>query len=589
MKANSQWFVYNKKADFFGLAKKFNVDPVIIRVMRNREVIEEEDIRRYLTGDSSDFYNPHLLKDVEILTDILIEKFNENKTIRIIGDYDIDGVMSSYILRVGLGKFSNNVSVRIPDRKKDGYGLNMNMIDAAYEDGVDTIITCDNGIAAIDEIAHAKELGMTVLVTDHHEIPCKIVDDKKITLRSQADAIVNPHQEECEYPNKKLCGAAVAWKVICVLYEKMGIPSEEADELIEMAAFATVGDVMDLVGENRIIVKEGLKRIRNTKNIGMKALLAACNIEMDQVNAFHFGFVLGPCINASGRLETAIRALELFLEKNPLKAKTIAEELVTLNEERKELTVEGTKEAIEIANSKEYENDTVLVLYLPNIPESIVGIIAGRVRESQYKPVFVLTKGEECAKGSGRSIEEYSMFDEMCKCRELFIKFGGHPMAAGLSMEETKINVFRKKINEISPLVNEKLTEKVHIDFYMPVDYVTMDLVRQLNVLAPFGKANEKPIFVDKNLKIRRMIVMGKNKNVLKLFLISEKGAEVTAIYFGDINEFEEYLIDKYGEEEVNNAFLGKNNKILISMVYYPTINAYNNNESLQFQMQYFH
>ncbi|WP_027422463.1 single-stranded-DNA-specific exonuclease RecJ [Lachnobacterium bovis] len=589
MKANSQWFVYNKKADFFGLAKKFNVDPVIIRVMRNREVIEEEDIRRYLTGDSSDFYNPHLLKDVEILTDILIEKFNENKTIRIIGDYDIDGVMSSYILRVGLGKFSNNVSVRIPDRKKDGYGLNMNMIDAAYEDGVDTIITCDNGIAAIDEIAHAKELGMTVLVTDHHEIPCKIVDDKKITLRSQADAIVNPHQEECEYPNKKLCGAAVAWKVICVLYEKMGIPSEEADELIEMAAFATVGDVMDLVGENRIIVKEGLKRIRNTKNIGMKALLAACNIEMDQVNAFHFGFVLGPCINASGRLETAIRALELFLEKNPLKAKTIAEELVTLNEERKELTVEGTKEAIEIANSKEYENDTVLVLYLPNIPESIVGIIAGRVRESQYKPVFVLTKGEECAKGSGRSIEEYSMFDEMCKCRELFIKFGGHPMAAGLSMEETKINEFRKKINEISPLVNEKLTEKVHIDFYMPVDYVTMDLVRQLNVLAPFGKANEKPIFVDKNLKIRRMIVMGKNKNVLKLFLISEKGAEVTAIYFGDINEFEEYLIDKYGEEEVNNAFLGKNNKILISMVYYPTINAYNNNESLQFQMQYFH
>ncbi|WP_022749870.1 single-stranded-DNA-specific exonuclease RecJ [Lachnobacterium bovis] len=589
MKANSQWFVYNKKADFFGLAKKFNVDPVIIRVMRNREVIEEEDIRRYLTGDSSDFYNPHLLKDVEILTDILIEKFNENKTIRIIGDYDIDGVMSSYILRVGLGKFSNNVSVRIPDRKKDGYGLNMNMIDAAYEDGVDTIITCDNGIAAIDEIAHAKELGMTVLVTDHHEIPCKIVDDKKITLRSQADAIVNPHQEECEYPNKKLCGAAVAWKVICVLYEKMGILSEEADELIEMAAFATVGDVMDLVGENRIIVKEGLKRIRNTKNIGMKALLAACNIEMDQVNAFHFGFVLGPCINASGRLETAIRALELFLEKNPLKAKTIAEELVTLNEERKELTVEGTKEAIEIANSKEYENDTVLVLYLPNIPESIVGIIAGRVRESQYKPVFVLTKGEECAKGSGRSIEEYSMFDEMCKCRELFIKFGGHPMAAGLSMEETKINEFRKKINEISPLVNEKLTEKVHIDFYMPVDYVTMDLVRQLNVLAPFGKANEKPIFVDKNLKIRRMIVMGKNKNVLKLFLISEKGAEVTAIYFGDINEFEEYLIDKYGEEEVNNAFLGKNNKILISMVYYPTINAYNNNESLQFQMQYFH
>ncbi len=589
MKANSQWFVYNKKADFFGLAKKFNVDPVIIRVMRNREVIGDEEIRKYLTGDSSDFYDPHLLKDVEKLTDILIEKFKENKTIRIIGDYDIDGVMSSYILKVGLGKFSNKVSVRIPDRKKDGYGLNMNLINSAYEDGVDTIITCDNGIAAIDEIAHAKELKMTVLVTDHHEIPYKIEDNQKISLRSKADAIVNPHQEDCKYPNKKLCGAAVAWKVICVLYEKMGLSKEESDELIEMAAFATVGDVMDLIGENRIIVKEGLKRIKNTKNIGMKALIAACGIDIEQINAFHFGFVLGPCINASGRLETAIRALELFLSDNALQAKTIAEELVALNEERKELTVKGTEEALEIASSKEYENDTVLVLYLPNVPESIVGIIAGRVRESQYKPVFVLTKGEEFAKGSGRSIEEYSMFDEMCKCRELFTKFGGHPMAAGLSMEESKIEEFRKKINEISPLEKEKLTEKVHVDFYMPVDYVTMDLVRQLDVLAPFGKANEKPMFVDKNLRIKRMIIMGKNKNVLKLFLISESGKEITTIYFGDINEFQEFLIDKFGEEEVNNAFFGKNNKILISMVYYPTINVYNNSESLQFQMQYFH
>lgn len=589
MKANSQWFVYNKKADFFGLAKKFNVDPVIIRVMRNREVIGDEEIRKYLTGDSSDFYDPHLLKDVEKLTDILIEKFKENKTIRIIGDYDIDGVMSSYILKVGLGKFSNKVSVRIPDRKKDGYGLNMNLINSAYEDGVDTIITCDNGIAAIDEIAHAKELKMTVLVTDHHEIPYKIEDNQKISLRSEADAIVNPHQEDCKYPNKKLCGAAVAWKVICVLYEKMGLSKEESDELIEMAAFATVGDVMDLIGENRIIVKEGLKRIKNTKNIGMKALIAACGIDIEQINAFHFGFVLGPCINASGRLETAIRALELFLSDNALQAKTIAEELVALNEERKELTVKGTEEALEIASSKEYENDTVLVLYLPNVPESIVGIIAGRVRESQYKPVFVLTKGEESAKGSGRSIEEYSMFDEMCKCRELFTKFGGHPMAAGLSMEESKIEEFRKKINEISPLEKEKLTEKVHVDFYMPVDYVTMDLVRQLDVLAPFGKANEKPMFVDKNLRIKRMIIMGKNKNVLKLFLISESGKEITTIYFGDINEFQEFLIDKFGEEEVNNAFFGKNNKILISMVYYPTINVYNNSESLQFQMQYFH
>lgn len=585
---NTAWYVYNKKADFYGLGAKLGVDPVIIRLMRNRDIIGEEAMQEYLDGGIEKLHDPHKLKDVEILTDILTEKFKENKSIRIIGDYDIDGVMSSYILMEGLSKFSDKISVQIPNRMTDGYGLNVNLINEAYEDGVDTIITCDNGIAAIDEIAHAKELGMTVLVTDHHEIPCVIENGVKRYLKSEADAIVNPHQIDCPYPYKNLCGAAVAWKVICVLYEKMGRPINDAMDLIENAGFATVGDVMDLTGENRILVKEALKRIRHTKNIGMQALISSCKIDKDKLDAYHFGFVLGPCINASGRLDTAKKSLSLFLEKNPLKAAEIASELVALNEERKELTRKGVEEAIEIASSDEYKNDDVLVLFLPDVSESIAGIVAGRIREKFYKPVFVLTRGEECIKGSGRSIEGYSMFDEMNKCRDMFLKFGGHPLAAGLSMEESKIEPFRKKINELSDLTEEQLKEKIHIDLRLPVEYVSMDLIKQLNVLSPFGKANTKPIFVDKDLKVQKMSILGKNKNVLRLNLISETGKRITAIYFGDIDDFREYYGEKYGYNEVESALMGKNNKILISMVYYPAINAYNGNESIQFQIQYY-
>lgn len=585
---NTAWYVYNKKADFYGLGAKLGVDPVIIRLMRNRDIIGEEAMQEYLDGGIEKLHDPHKLKDVEILTDILTEKFKENKSIRIIGDYDIDGVMSSYILMEGLSKFSDKISVQIPNRMTDGYGLNVNLINEAYEDGVDTIITCDNGIAAIDEIAHAKELGMTVLVTDHHEIPCVIENGVKRYLKSEADAIVNPHQIDCPYPYKNLCGAAVAWKVICVLYEKMGRPVNDAMDLIENAGFATVGDVMDLTGENRILVKEALKRIRHTKNIGMQALISSCKIDKDKLDAYHFGFVLGPCINASGRLDTAKKSLSLFLEKNPLKAAEIASELVALNEERKELTRKGVEEAIEIASSDEYKNDDVLVLFLPDVSESIAGIVAGRIREKFYKPVFVLTRGEECIKGSGRSIEGYSMFDEMNKCRDMFLKFGGHPLAAGLSMEESKVEPFRKKINELSDLTEEQLKEKIHIDLRLPVEYVSMDLIKQLNVLSPFGKANTKPIFVDKDLKVQKMSILGKNKNVLRLNLISETGKRITAIYFGDIDDFREYYGEKYGYNEVESALMGKNNKILISMVYYPAINAYNGNESIQFQIQYY-
>lgn len=574
-----QWLLMNKKADFKAIGDKFQIDQVTARIIRNREVIEEEDIRRYLRGDLKDLYDPHLLKDGELLVDILMEKIRTQKPIRIIGDYDIDGVMATYVLKTALDRCGANASIQIPDRIHDGYGLNLKLIEKAKEDGIDTILTCDNGIAAIDEIAYAKELGMTVLVTDHHEIPYEEVDGVRVYKQSQADAIVNPHQESCAYPYKKLCGAAVAWKVVCLLYERMEIPFAAAEELLENVAFATVGDIMPLTDENRILVKEGIKRIHMTKNIGMKALIGQCGLEASQIDAFHFGFVLGPCINASGRLDTAKRALELFFQTNIAMAIQIANELVILNEERKELTKEGVEAAIRFYEENACEKDDVLVIYLPDVHESIAGIIAGRIREKYYKPTFVLTKGEEGVKGSGRSTEEYSMYEEMCKCQELFTKFGGHPMAAGLSLPEESVDVFRKKINELSSLREADKKQKVRIDVPMPMDYVTMDLVREFACLAPFGKDNTKPVFADKNVSIKRMWVMGKNRNVLKLSMVTSAGKPVSGIYFGDIERFQSYIEEKFGRDAED---------IRLSMVYFPKINSYRGVEELQFEIQYY-
>ena len=578
----------NKKADFRAIGEKFQIDQVTARIIRNRELIEEEAIRRFLHGGIEDLYDPHLLKDGALLVDILMKKIKGQKSIRIIGDYDIDGVMATYVLKSALDRCKANVSIQIPDRIHDGYGLNQKLIEKAKEDGIDTILTCDNGIAAIEEIAYAKELGMTVLVTDHHEIPYEEVDGVRIYKQSQADAIVNPHQQECAYPYKYLCGAAVAWKVVCLLYERMGIPFSEAEELLENVAFATVGDIMPLTDENRILVKEGIKRIRKTKNIGMKALIAQCGIEAEQIDAFHFGFVLGPCINASGRLDTAKRALELFFQTNPAIAMQIANELVILNEERKEMTKEGVEAAIRFCEENNCENDDVLVIYLPDVHESIAGIIAGRIREKYYKPVFVLTKGEDGVKGSGRSTEEYSMYEEMCKCQELFTKFGGHPMAAGLSLPEENVALFRQKINDLSSLSEADKKQKVRIDVPMPMDYVTADLVREFSVLAPFGKENTKPVFADKQVGVRRMWVMGKNRNVLKLSLVTANGTPVTGIYFGDIDALCTYVDNKFGKEQLEAAFEGRVNTIVLSMIYYPKINSFRGQEELQFEIQYY-
>ena len=583
-----QWLVINKKADFKAIGDKYKIDQVTARVIRNREVIEDEDIRRFLYGNLQDLYNPHLLKDGEKLVNILEVKIKEHQHIRIIGDYDIDGVMSTYVLKTALDRCGANVSIQIPDRIHDGYGLNRNLIEKAHLEGVDTILTCDNGIAALNEIAYAKDLGITVLVTDHHEIPYEEVDGMRIYKESVADAIVNPHQINCCYPYKYLCGAAVAWKVVCLLYERFSVPVCEAEELLENVAFATVGDIMPLTDENRIIVKEGIKRIRKTKNIGMKALISQCGLESEQIDAFHFGFVLGPCINASGRLDTAKRALELFFQTNPVNAMQIANELVVLNEERKEMTKEGVEAAVRFYEENNCEKDDVLVIYLPEVHESIAGIIAGRIREKYYKPVFVLTKGEDGVKGSGRSTEEYSMYEEMCKVQDLFTKFGGHPMAAGVSMPEENVSVFRERINEYCSLTDADKMIKIRIDVPMPVDYVTKELVHELGVLAPFGKDNVKPVFADKGIRVKRMSILGKNKNVLRLTLVTAFGKTVAGIYFGDIEQFVEYMKQKFGSYEVEEAFAGRENNITLSLIYFPKINNYRGEEDLQFEIQYY-
>ena len=580
--------VINKGADFKGIGNKFHIDPVTARIIRNREVIGDEEIHSFLAGTLQELPDVHLMQDLDLLVELLDQKINEKAKIRIIGDYDIDGVMSSYILYRALTRCGAQVDVAIPNRITDGYGLNRNLITEALECGVDTILTCDNGIAAIEEIAYAKEAGMTVLVTDHHEIPFKDVDGERIYMHSEADAIVNPHQKTCTFPYKDLCGAGVAWAVIVALYEKNNIEQREVEDLLEFVAFATVGDIMSLTGLNRILVKEGLKRIHHTTNIGMRALVSQCGLLPEQIDTYHFGFVLGPCINAAGRLDTARRALRLFISESPEEAAEIAEELVVLNEERKEMTRQGVEEAKQLVEEGGYEKDPVLILYLPDVHESIAGIIAGRIREYYYRPTFILTKAEDGVKGSGRSTEEYSMYEQMCKCSNLLTKFGGHPMAAGLSLPEENVELFRKQMTENCPFRAEEIVQTIHIDVPMPVDYVTNALVEEFSILAPFGKDNPKPVFADRNLKISRMWVIGKNQNVLRMTLVSEQGRPLSAIYFGDIEAMRTYLVEQYGTQEVEKAFHGRENNMQISIVYSPKINTYKDSETLQFEIQYY-
>lgn len=585
----AKWLLTTKKADFQRIGKKYHIHPVTARIIRNRDVIEDADIRLYLEGTIQDLHQPNLLKDAEKMIQIIQEKIAAKKSIRVIGDYDIDGVMATYILVTALRRCGAQVSTQIPDRIHDGYGLNRQLIETANADGIDTIITCDNGIAAIAEIAYAKELGMTVLVTDHHAIPYDEVDGVRTYKSSMADAIVNPHQIDCPYPYKELCGAAVAWKVVCLLYEAYGIPKEEAEEFLENVGFATIGDVMPLKGENRILVKEGLKRIRKTKNAGMRALIAQCELEPEQVTAGRIGFQLGPCINASGRLDTAKRSLELFFQTENEQAVTIANELVALNKERKELTEAGVEQAVTYYEEHDCQKDKVVVIYLPEVHESIAGIIAGRIRERYYKPTFILTNAEDGGvKGSGRSIEEYSMYEEMCKCQELLQKFGGHPMAAGLSLAKENLEPFREKINEVCTLTEADLAEKIRIDVDMPMDYAYPELIEEFSVLEPFGKDNARPVFADRGIRIKRMWTIGKNNDTLKFEFLTRAGVSVCGLRFRDKDQVVAYLEAKFGKEQVEAAFLGRPNNIELSIIYNPEINHFRGVDSVQFIVEHY-
>lgn len=561
-----KWFVMMKKADFRHISEKYHISPILARLIRNRDVIGDDAIDLYLNGTISDLYDGMLMKDMDKAVEILVEKLEEKEAIRIIGDYDIDGVNATYILQEGLSKLGGDVDTDIPDRIKDGYGLNRTLIDRALDDGIDTIITCDNGIAAAEEIAYGKAHGLTIIVTDHHEVPYIGGGEDREYLLPQADAVVDPHRPDCEYPFKGLCGAAVAYKLIEALYEVLLRDVDDVDYLMENVAIATIGDVMDLCGENRIFVKQGLEMLKRTQNPGLKALLECTGVPVERLNAYHIGFVIGPCINAGGRLDTAKRALDLLNARTRREAVMLAEDLKALNDSRKEMTEKGVAQAIAQIESTSLKEDRVLVVYLPECHESIAGIIAGRIREKYYRPVFVLTQAEDGVKGSGRSIESYNMFEEMCKCRALFTKFGGHKQAAGLSLKEENVEVFRKTINELAELSEDDLTEKVSIDMQLPLPYISESLVRELELLEPFGKGNQKPLFAEKNLKVIDPKIIGKNRNVLKCQLQDSKGNRIEALYFGDVAR----CMEEIGNREE------------VSVTYYPSVNEFRGMRTLQ-------
>ncbi len=570
-----RWVLLRKGADFEAIGKKYQISPRLACLIRNRDVIGEEAVDRYLNGTISDLYDGMLMKDMDKAIDILKEKILEDKKIRVIGDYDIDGVNTTYILLEGLERLGADVDSDIPDRISDGYGLNRHLVERAYEAGVDTLITCDNGIAAADEIAYGKEMGMTVIVTDHHEVPFDEHDGEKRYRIPPADAVMDPKQPDCLYPFKGLCGAAVAYKLMEALWESMGKDSADLDDLIENVAIATIGDVMDLEDENRIFVKEGLQMLRRTKNPGLKALIECTGIDKNSLNSYHIGFVLGPCINASGRLDTAKRALELLRAGTQKEADILAGDLKALNDSRKDMTEEAVKQAEEQVETTTISKDKVLVVYLPDCHESLAGIVAGRIRENYYKPVFVLTDAEEGVKGSGRSIDGYHMYEELNKCKEFLTKFGGHRLAAGLSLPKENVGKFREMLNKNCTLTEEEMKEKVTIDMEMPFGCVTEGLVKELELLEPFGKGNTKPVFAARDVTLLGARILGKNRNVLKLQVQDVNGCRIEAMLFHHADDFLGKLEEQYGKTEVEALLKGRGRQIRISMTYYPDINEY--------------
>ena len=580
--SNEKWLLRNRKVDLKAMSEKYKISQLLCKLMVNRDIIDENIINSYINPVYKYLHSPKTMKDVVIAVDIIKRKIQENKKIRIIGDYDVDGIISVFILYTALKKCGANVDYEIPDRIKDGYGINENIVKVAYDEGVDTIITCDNGISAIDQIQYAKDLGLTVIVTDHHDVPFIEEDGVRTFLSSQADAIINPKQIECEYKFKSICGAGVAFKLMEALYEEIGMDKEECYKLIEFVAIATVCDVVDLIDENRIFVKNGLEMLNNSKNIGINALKKACGLEDKEITAYHLGFVIGPCLNASGRLDSAKKGLELLLMEDDEEAKNLAQEIVDLNDARKNMTKEGVDRAINIIDSTDINNDKILVVYIPDIHESLAGIVAGRVKEKYNKPTIILTKSEEGVKGSARSIEEYNMFEGLLACKELLDKFGGHPMAVGLSLQEDKVDELRKALNNKCELTDEDLTRKIMIDSSLPLEYLNLHLIEELNVLEPFGKGNSKPVFGVRDAKITKAILLGKDKNVLKLKLLTNNNITIDAMIFNDLENFESKIIEKYGNEELDNLYNKSNNNIPMDFTFYPSINEWNGNKSIQ-------
>lgn len=580
--SNEKWLLRNRKVDLKAMSEKYKISQLLCKLMVNRDIIDENIINSYINPVYKYLHSPKTMKDVVIAVDIIKRKIQENKKIRIIGDYDVDGIISVFILYTALKKCGANVDYEIPDRIKDGYGINENIVKVAYDEGVDTIITCDNGISAIDQIQYAKDLGLTVIVTDHHDVPFIEEDGVRTFLSSQADAIINPKQIECEYKFKSICGAGVAFKLMEALYEEIGMDKEECYKLIEFVAIATVCDVVDLINENRIFVKNGLEMLNNSKNIGINALKKACGLEDKEITAYHLGFVIGPCLNASGRLDSAKKGLELLLMEDDEEAKNLAQEIVDLNDARKNMTKEGVDRAINIIDSTDINNDKILVVYIPDIHESLAGIVAGRVKEQYNKPTIILTKSEEGVKGSARSIEEYNMFEGLLACKELLDKFGGHPMAVGLSLQEDKVDELRIALNNKCELTDEDLTRKIMIDSSLPLEYLNLHLIEELNVLEPFGKGNSKPVFGVRDAKITKAILLGKDKNVLKLKLLTNNNITIDAMIFNDLENFDSKIIEKYGNEGLDNLYNKSNNNIPMDFTFYPSINEWNGNKSIQ-------
>lgn len=591
----SKWMVAAKRADFQKLSEEFHISPVLARIIRNRDVITKEEMSKFLNGTMEDLYAPDLLKDMDKATGILAEKIAEGKKIRIIGDYDIDGVCSTYILYKGLSYCGAAADTAIPHRMKDGYGLNENLVQEAYDSGADTILTCDNGIAASPQIAYANALGMTVVITDHHEVPYEETADGRHYLVPEAAAVIDPKQEDCRYPFPEICGAVVAYKLVLALVARLHhtdwksvMKSELGLELMEFAAFATIGDVMELKDENRIIVKTGLELMKNTRNLGLKALMDSTATQPQNIKPYTIGFILGPCLNATGRLDSAASALELFQASDRAAAATLAGNLKAMNDSRKELTLAGVEQAIMQVEQEGYDKDKVFVIYLPKVHESLAGIIAGRIREKYGKPVFVLTNGEEGVKGSGRSIEAFHMYDEMTKCKELFTKYGGHKLAAGLSLPKENVEKLRRALNENCTLTAEDFEEKVLIDVPMPMEYASLSFIEELEQLEPFGNGNPKPLFAQKQVSFIRGRILGQNRNVGKYTVADEAGKVYEMIYFGDIEALNDYMRKKFGEQSVDSLYYGSCHDIRMSVAYYPDINEFRGNVTVQMVMKYY-